>query len=210
MFSIQKFLGKDPVFFDLFERSADQAVMAAHALEGLLHESGNPNLSEQLRQARRASKEVTDQLHELVVNTFVTSLDREDIELLTHALYKIPKPIEKFVERYRIAGSLAKEMNFKGQASVVLEAAQKLKEMVPLIRTSGNLEHARRLHTALQRAEASADELEVELLKKLYSDQEVGAKELFITKDLYDLLEKSIDRCRDAGNVLMHIVLKNS
>jgi hypothetical protein len=72
------------------------------------------------------------------------------------------------------------------------------------------LEQARRLHSALQRAEANADELEVELLKRLYSDQDVGAKELFVTKDLCDLLEKSIDRCRDAGNVLMHIVLKNS
>jgi hypothetical protein len=27
-------------------------------------------------------------------------------------------------------------------------------------------------------------------------------------RDLYDLLEKVVDRCRDAGNVLSHIVLK--
>jgi hypothetical protein len=27
---------------------------------------------------------------------------------------------------------------------------------------------------------------------------------------LYELMEKVIDRCRDAGNVVMHIVLKNS
>jgi len=29
-------------------------------------------------------------------------------------------------------------------------------------------------------------------------------------KDLYDLLEKVIDRCRDAGNIVSQIVLKNS
>jgi uncharacterized protein Yka (UPF0111/DUF47 family) len=29
-------------------------------------------------------------------------------------------------------------------------------------------------------------------------------------RDLYDLLEKVIDRCRDAGNVVTQIVLKNS
>ena len=29
-------------------------------------------------------------------------------------------------------------------------------------------------------------------------------------RDLYDLLEKVIDRCRDAGNVITQIVLKNS
>jgi uncharacterized protein Yka (UPF0111/DUF47 family) len=29
-------------------------------------------------------------------------------------------------------------------------------------------------------------------------------------KDLYELLEKIIDRCRDVGNVISQIVLKNS
>jgi uncharacterized protein Yka (UPF0111/DUF47 family) len=29
-------------------------------------------------------------------------------------------------------------------------------------------------------------------------------------RDLYDLLEKVIDRCRDAANVVSQIVLKNS
>jgi uncharacterized protein Yka (UPF0111/DUF47 family) len=31
-----------------------------------------------------------------------------------------------------------------------------------------------------------------------------------VIRDLYELMEKAIDRCRDAGNVVMHIVLKNS
>jgi hypothetical protein len=28
--------------------------------------------------------------------------------------------------------------------------------------------------------------------------------------DLFEILEKAIDRCRDAGNVVYHIALKNS
>jgi hypothetical protein len=28
--------------------------------------------------------------------------------------------------------------------------------------------------------------------------------------NLFEILEKAIDRCRDAGNVIYHIVLKNS
>ena len=31
-----------------------------------------------------------------------------------------------------------------------------------------------------------------------------------ILKDLFELLEKAIDRCRDAGNVVNQVVLKNS
>jgi uncharacterized protein len=31
-----------------------------------------------------------------------------------------------------------------------------------------------------------------------------------VLRDLFELLEKLIDRCRDAGNVIFQIVLKNS
>jgi len=33
---------------------------------------------------------------------------------------------------------------------------------------------------------------------------------VIILKDLYELLEKVVDRCRDAGNVISQIVLKNT
>ena len=49
----------------------------------------------------------------------------------------------------------------------------------------------------------------VELLRELYSGR-VEPVAVIVLKDLYDLLEKVIDRCRDAGNVISHIVLKNS
>ena len=39
---------------------------------------------------------------------------------------------------------------------------------------------------------------------------EVDELQVIVLKDLYELLEKVIDRCRDAGNVISHIVLKNS
>jgi uncharacterized protein len=33
---------------------------------------------------------------------------------------------------------------------------------------------------------------------------------VIMLKDLYELLEKVVDRCRDAGNVISNIHLKNS
>ena len=49
----------------------------------------------------------------------------------------------------------------------------------------------------------------LELLGDLYSGRHEPIQVLAL-RDLYDLLEKIIDRCRDAGNVVTHIVLKNS
>ena len=36
------------------------------------------------------------------------------------------------------------------------------------------------------------------------------AKQIVFLRDLYDLLEKVIDRCRDAGNIILQVVLKYS
>ncbi|MBV9009558.1 MAG: DUF47 domain-containing protein, partial [Verrucomicrobia bacterium] len=54
-----------------------------------------------------------------------------------------------------------------------------------------------------------ADKLELELLRDLYQG-DYSTKHVIFLRDLYELLEKVIDRCRDAGNIILQIVLKYS
>jgi uncharacterized protein Yka (UPF0111/DUF47 family) len=48
-----------------------------------------------------------------------------------------------------------------------------------------------------------------ELLRHLY-DGKYEAIRTIVIRDVYELIEKVIDRCHDAGNVVMQIILKNS
>jgi uncharacterized protein Yka (UPF0111/DUF47 family) len=61
----------------------------------------------------------------------------------------------------------------------------------------------------LQRIEGDVDKLMTELARGLYQLRTEVGRALFL-KDLYDLLERVTDRCRDAGNVIIQIVLKSS
>ena len=63
--------------------------------------------------------------------------------------------------------------------------------------------------TAIQAAEAEADDVLLELERKFYEPGFPPLKAI-ILKDLFALNEKVVDRCRDAGNVISHVVLKNS
>jgi uncharacterized protein Yka (UPF0111/DUF47 family) len=65
------------------------------------------------------------------------------------------------------------------------------------------------MNAHLQTIEGDADKLELELLRDLYHG-EYDTKHVIFLRDLYDLLEKVIDRCRDAGNVILQVVLKHS
>ena len=68
---------------------------------------------------------------------------------------------------------------------------------------------AKEINGRLQQVEAEADSLVLETLRDLYSGKHDATKVLAL-KDLYELLEKVVDRCRDAGNIVTHIVLKSS
>lgn len=209
MFSIQKLLGKDPKFFDLLEGAAKEASNCALALEALLKDPSAAANLHQVRQARQRSKEITEEISELAVKTFVTILEREDIEALSDALYKIPKPIEKFAERYLISREVYKNGHGYEQIGLIKQATSTVVEMVQTFRTGMNSERVSKLNSKLQTAEAEADVLELELLKSLYKSNK-NPVEIIIGRDLYDLLEKVIDRCRDSGNVIVHICHKNS
>ena len=81
--------------------------------------------------------------------------------------------------------------------------------MVQDLRHSPDLPRMKERNDKLQYFEGQADTHMVELLRSLYQADHDPVTVVAL-KDLYDLLEKVIDRCRDAGNVVVQIVLKNS
>src|SRR3954469_3756084 len=99
MFSLQSFFSKDDKFLDLLELSAAECRASVKALQNILGESENLSL-EEFAAARRRNKEISNQISDLLCRTAITGLEREDIEALANSLYKIPKTVEKFAERY--------------------------------------------------------------------------------------------------------------
>ena len=212
MFSIRKFLGDDEKFFDLLEASARQADNSVHHLVDLLskleHEHSPASLDEFVH-SRRKDKEITQELTEQLCKTFITPLEREDIQALAAALYKIPKTVEKIGERILIFPGNLSGRSFKKHLELLDEAAETVFAMVRALRKGTDLATAREKNARLQTIEGDADKLELELLRDLYHGN-YETREFIFLHDLYDLLERVIDRCRDAGNIILQVVLKYS
>src|SRR3954471_16025939 len=210
MFSISKFLGHDETFFDLLERSAQQADNSVHHLVELLekHEQGDsPQNLEAFAHSRREDKRITQELTEALSTTFITPLEREDIQGLASALYKIPKTVEKIGERILICPQDLHGRSFKKQVELLDQAAEAVLAMVKELRKGTKIASTREMNAHLQTIEGDADKLELELLRDLFHGY-YSAKHIIFLRDLYDLLEKVIDRCRDAGNIIVQVVLK--
>jgi len=210
MFSISKLLGHDEKFFDLLEASAQQADSSVHQLIDLLAkvEQGKPLESvAAFAESRREDKRITQELTEQLSKTFITPLEREDIQGLAAALYKIPKTVEKIGERVLICPEDLHGLSFKKQVELLDQAAETVLAMVKALRKGMDVGTAREMNDKLQTIEGNADKLELELLHDLYHG-DYEAKHMIFLRDLYELLEKVVDRCRDAGNIILQVALK--
>jgi uncharacterized protein Yka (UPF0111/DUF47 family) len=210
MFSISKLLGHDEKFYDLLEASAQQADSSVHQLIDLLAkvEQGKPLESvAAFAESRREDKRITQELTEQLSKTFITPLEREDIQGLAAALYKIPKTVEKIGERVLICPEDLHGLSFKKQVELLDQAAETVLAMVKALRIGMDIGTAREMNDKLQTIEGNADKLELELLHDLYHG-DYEAKHMIFLRDLYELLEKVVDRCRDAGNIILQVALK--
>ena len=209
MFSLQTIFGKGDKFYGLLEASADAALLSARALGTMLADKSETPALDEFRVARRREKELFAQINQELVNTFVTALEREDIEALAGALYKIPKTVEKFAERYALFADRLTDIDYSSQAAMLARASEVIVNMVGEMRKGFKLDVMHALNERMQSIESEADRLLLELYRDLFADQ-ADAGKLMVRKDLFELLEKAIDRCRDAGNVIYQIALKNS
>jgi uncharacterized protein Yka (UPF0111/DUF47 family) len=209
MFSLQKLLGKEEKFFDLLEASAEEARVSVNALVTLSKDLNNPTAPTVSAYARRKDKEITGEISKAVYETFITALEREDIEELSNALYKIPKTVEKFSERILVAPQHVHGIDFSKQISLLTQATDLVLELVKSLRHGMDLDKVKELNDKLQFLEGEADKHMLLLYKELFSGSHEPLRALLL-KDLYELLEKIIDRCRDTGKVIAHIALKNS
>jgi len=208
MFSLQKFLGKDDKFFSLLEASAEEASQSVRALNRVLSNPAKiPSLAE-FHQSKEADKQITEQISEALVHSYVTELEREDIEALSAALYKIPKTVEKFAERFIVSTAIVHTTDFSRHVTLLETATNEVIGMVRHLRKKPSVEMIRAMNSRLQQVEGDADKLILDVLKDLYSGKHDATKVMAL-KDLYELLEKVIDRCRDTGNVITNIVLKH-
>jgi hypothetical protein len=209
MVPLQKLLGKEDKFFDWFEASAEQACQSVAALRRFIQGPAPFATLDEFAASRRKDKAITAQIHEALCTGFVSAFEAADIEALSNSIYKIPKTCEKIAERILLAPHHLQGVDLGPQVAMIEKATDTLRQMVKELRKGMTKTRVTSLNQQLQAVEGDADKAVNEVLRGLYNALENPGRIVFL-KDTYELLEKVTDRCRDAGNVITQIVLKNS
>ena len=212
MSALQRLFGKDTKYYDLLEGAAAEAKTSAGILVRVAPQLGKSATSDplaEMAQCRRKHKRISQETTAELCRNFVTPLEREDIEALSAALYKITKNVEKIAERLTIAPTGADLGRVQEQLATLEKAAAVVEGMVKHLRPKSHGEQIKDEYDQLQLIEGDADKLMNEQLRTLYHG-ETDARAVVFWKDIFEMLEKAIDRCRDAGNVVFHVALKYS
>lgn len=207
---LNRIMGKDDKFFVLLEAAAEESNKSAVLLAKLHLEIGKPGFESTLVEiiaSRRKDKKIGNIITHELCQTFITPIEREDIEALSNKLYRIPKVVEKIGERISICPASFTTDIVAKQTRMLVQSTEILAEIVKCLRKLGDVEKIQDLYHRLQTIEGDADKLMIGLLKDLYQGN-VDAKEVIILKDIYELLEAAIDLCRDAGKVVFQTALK--
>lgn len=191
-------------FFELFQKQGDIVSETLSELSKSLLEGRSRHA--RLRDLEHQCDEATHQIHNLVNNTFATPLDPEDILLLASSLDDIVDLAEETgdkVDLYNVKSITdpAKEMGEHlakagGEIAAATRQLERLAELQP---------HRAEIH----RLENEGDRMLRVAIGDLFSDER-NATELVKWKDIYDLLEATMDACEHAANVMETIAIKNA
>jgi len=210
----QALMPKEERFFTLFEKHATIVVAGAEALRGLLR--GGDSIEEYCQQIFQREAEADDVTREVLIavrRSFVTPFDRSDIQDLITSMDDAIDQMNKTAKTIVLFEVRSFEPQMQQMAEIILQSAKLLSEAVPLLSAIGN--NAGRLGTLTTRLitiEEEADDLYNRGLKALFlsSRSEEGqgnAMKFVVGSELYDHLEKVVDRFEDVANEINSIVI---
>ena len=210
----QALMPKEERFFTLFEKHAAIVVAGAEALRGLL-QAGNSveAYCKKVFQHEAEADDVTRQVLLAVRRSFITPFDRTDIQDLISSMDDAIDQMNKTAKTIVLFEVKSFEPQMLEMSDIILQSAKLVLEAVPLLSSIGtNAGRLNALTTKIITIEEAADDIYNRGLKALFvanrSESNQGsAMKFVIGSELYDHLEKVVDRFEDVANEINSIVV---
>jgi predicted phosphate transport protein (TIGR00153 family) len=206
----QALMPKEERFFHLFEQHAKIVVAGAEALRGLLDGGDRvPHFCQQVVDRENDADEITRQVLTAVRRTFITPFDRGDIKDLISSMDDAIDQMNKTAKIITLFEIRDFEDPMREMGDIALKAAQLTLQAVPLLNQIGkNHGQLNSITEEIIRLEERSDRLHDQGRKTLFVKHRDGNPMGFIIgTDIYDHLEKIVDRFEDVANEISAIVI---
>jgi uncharacterized protein len=208
----QALLPREERFFDLFARHSEAVAAGAQALREML-EGGDavPRHYKTVVDREHDADNVTREVLIAVRRTFITPFDRGGIKDLITSMDNTIDQMLKTAKTIMLFDQRTFTSQQKEMADAIVLSAGLMREAMPLLSSMNtNAGRLNEISEQISKIEGRTDELHDAGLQELYrANQPSNSMAFFIGVEIYDHLEKVVDRFDDAGNEISGIVIEN-
>jgi uncharacterized protein Yka (UPF0111/DUF47 family) len=195
-------------FYDLFTRAGENALEAARKAQIRFSEYPNSSVTQaDVKLVETEGDGITRELIQLLNTQYVTPFDREDIYELTTAIDDVVDFIEEASDLLELYGIESTTKHAVEQCRILVLAVEQLSIARSRLKGMRGIQDAL---IELKRLEAEGDRVVHDAVASLFRDDRIDPLIVIRWKDIYEGLERAIDSCETAANVVANIAVKNA
>jgi uncharacterized protein len=195
-------------FFVLFARAGENALEVARLVERRFREHPNSGVTqEQVKAAETAGDAITRDLITLLNTQYLTPFDREDIFMLATEIDDVVDYLEEASDLLGLYGVEMPTRHAVEQCSIIVAAVEQLATACDNLKGMRGVQQAL---VELKSLEDQGDRVLRDALASLFRDGRIDPLIVIRWKDIYEALERGLDACETAANVIANIVVKNA
>tara|TARA_Y100000590_G_scaffold112756_1_gene128564 strand:- start:255 stop:884 length:630 start_codon:yes stop_codon:yes gene_type:complete len=190
----------------ILDNLAKKAVEASEAIHELLQDPTNKEKMKEVSKIETEADVLTRDIFSELNKTFITPLDREDMQRVASKIDDIIDFMDGIAARFLSYKITTAPPNTLEMAKELVNATKEVEYMVSKLGNVKNpksmIEHCRNTSTI----EHTIDDLYRDAITKLFESND--AIQIIKLKDIYETMETASDRCVDVADVVEDIVLK--
>lgn len=202
----------DKFYFENFAASTALSREAAVYLVQCLENYDPDKIEEMLSKMHRIEHSADMRKHELseaLAKAFVTPVDREDLDMLSHNLDDVTDQIEEVLQKFYICNMQYVDPSMVEFARKLVRSCELLCELMGEFE---NFKKSKKIHSliiALNDVEEECDKLYLTSMRKC-AERSTDVLTTIFMREIYDCFEACSDACEHVSECVGSVIMKNT
>jgi predicted phosphate transport protein (TIGR00153 family) len=207
-----RLMPRQGTFFPLFERHAAVMVTAARTLREML--KGGDEVELRSREILDLEHQADDIARDVLLSlrtSFITPFDRADIQSLITSMDDSVDQMQQTAKAIMLFEVRSFEPDMQAMADAIVQGAEYVQRAIAMLSDfSNNAAELNEICVSITRIEGEADDIHERGLSRLYQKAKAGnAMEFIRGNEIYNHLEKAVDRLDDVADEIQGIVIEH-
>ena len=202
----------DKFYFENFMACTALSKEAATYLVDCL-ENYDPNKIEDMLQKMHEIEHCADQkkheMNEVLRKAFVTPVDREDLDMLSHQIDDVTDMLEEILQKFYINDVRSIQPAAIEFAKKLVESCELLCSLMGEFENFKRSKHIRSMIVNLNDAEEECDRLYLKSMRNL-AKESANVLSIIAWRDIYDCMESCADACEHVSECVGAVIMKNT